>query len=558
MNLIGLDPASRPLQRFHRLALVILLAGCGQTPESPAAGAGGAETSRTTAPISEMSAPALRDALASGDLSAAAVTDAYLDQIAALDDDGPHLNAIIEINPDARAIAAALDADFLRSGAVGPLHGVPVVLKANIDTGDQMATSAGSIALAAHRAQEDAFLVARLREAGAVILAKTNLSEWANFRDNNSSSGWSSLGGQTRNPHVLDRNPCGSSSGSAVAIAARLAPLAVGTETNGSIVCPAGMNGIVGIKPSLGLVSRRGIIPIAASQDTPGPMASDVSGAALLLESLAAADPDDPVSLGTPVDAPNTLSPARFVPDPDLRRLDGLRIGILRSYFGAGDYPEVEDVYQRAVDRLVSLGAEIVDPIEHQRAPEARQAEFEVLLHEFKVGLRDYLADQRPLETQTAVRSLAELIIFNDAHRGEVMPIFGQSVLIEADSRGGLDAPVYLAALEASQTALQESLSGLFRDHQIDALFHPVNGPAWKTDWVAGDRYSFGGTAYLAAVSGYPSIALPAGVISGLPVAVGFTGLAYTDARIIQMAYAFEQSLGLEIRPTFIPSIEVH
>ncbi|MEZ5552659.1 MAG: amidase [Pseudomonadales bacterium] len=546
------NTTSRVCRIFTLSLLLALVAGCGpQPPATPPASPDSAAVSASVdlrsigAAITGRSALALRDALASGELRAAEVTAAYLNRIESLDDAGPQLHAIIEINPDARALAEALDGRFAQNGPVGPLHGVPVVLKANIDTADAMATSAGSIALADHHANRDAFLVSRLREAGAIILAKTNLSEWANFRDDNASSGWSSLGGQTRNPFVLDRNPCGSSSGSAVAIAADLAPLAVGTETDGSIVCPAGINGIVGIKPTLGLVSRGGIIPIAISQDTAGPMAADVLSAALLLETLAAADPGDP--------AAHSLPTPGFLPDTGKLRLDGLRIGVLREYFGVGTFPQLENVYQSAVDQLVELGAEIVDPVTLTRSDDARDAEFEVLLHEFKAGIADYLQQQgRP----AGLGNLADLILYNDTHRDRVMPIFGQSVFLEAEARGDLTSDTYITALQASQQALRDAVNGLFQDLQIDALFHPVNGPAWKIDWVAGDRYSFGGTAYVAAVTGYPSVAIPAGLVAGLPIAVAFTGLADTDQQIIQMAWVLEQALGKRPQPRFIPTLE--
>jgi amidase len=470
----------------------------------------------------------------------------YLDRIAALDDGGPMLNAIIEVNPDAIAIAEELDRRREASGPVGPLHGVPVVLKANIDTADRMATSAGSLALAEHRAAEDAFLVERLRDAGAVIIAKANLSEWANFRDSDSSSGWSSLGGQTRNPHVLDRNPCGSSSGSAVAVAAGLAPLAVGTETNGSIVCPSGANGIVGIKPTLGTVSRSGIIPIAHSQDTAGPMATTVADAALLLEVLVAADPDDPGALGHPA------AGAGFVP-AGASTLEGLRIGVFRSYFGAGQRPRTEAVFEAAVALLERQGAILVDPIERVVPEGAGAAQYTVLTTEFKHDLDAYLA-QAGLPPDRD--SLEDLVAWNQAHADQVMPIFGQSIFIDSVATEGLDSETYRNARALNNDRMREDVEALLEDNDLDALFIPVNGPAWKTDWLEGDRYSFGGTSSLAAISGLPSIVLPGGTVEGLPVNVGFVGAAFSEAELIRMAHALEAVLPPRPIPGFVPSLE--
>lgn len=546
----GLDEVGRPVHRGGGRGVVLpiallaalLLAACGTQSTTPVA----AQASPAL-DVTAIDAVSLRDRLAKGELDAESVTRAYLDRIAEIDDDGPRLNAIIAINPDALAIARELDRRFAESGPVGPLHGVPVVLKDNIDTGDAMATTAGSLALAGQRADKDAFHVARLRDAGAVILAKANLSEWANFRDDRSSSGWSSLGGQTRNPHVLDRNPCGSSSGSAVAVAAALAPLAVGTETNGSIVCPSGVNGIVGIKPTLGVVSRSGIVPIAHSQDTAGPMARSVAGAALLLESLIAHDPADPGAQAWPGGAPD------LAPDPASRRLDGLRIGVYRSYYGAGQHPNVEAVFENAVAQLAGLGAELVDPIEY--TPPAGQGDPQrtVLTVEFKHDLDAYLATR---DLPGDVDSLEDLVAWNSAHADTAMPIFGQSVFEEAVATTGLDDPAYLEALEANNAHMRRTVEGWLEAQSLDALVMPVNGPAWKTDWVGGDRYTFGGTSSLTAISGLPSIVIPAGEVSGLPVAVGFAGTAFSEASLVQMAWVLEQSLQARREPAFLPSIE--
>jgi len=498
--------------------------------------------------LETLDAPALQLLLASGDVSAEALTAAYLARIAAIDDVGPALNAVIEINPAALAIARELDQQFANGGPVGPLHGIPVLLKANIDTGDEMATSAGSLALADHHAAEDAFHVARLRQAGAVILGKTNLSEWANFRDENSSSGWSSAGGQVRNPHVLDRNPCGSSSGSGAAVAASLAPLAVGTETNGSIVCPAGANGIVGIKPTLGTVSRSGIIPIAHSQDTAGPMAKTVSGAALMLGAMVAEDTSDPGSTAYPDGIPD------FRPDPGQTRLDGVRIGIFRSYYGAGAFPETEAIFDEAMTTLKSLGATLVDPIEYSPPDEVWEARYALLLHEFKHDLNAYLANQSDIPADR--NTLEKLIAWNTANASEVLPVFGQDIFELAQATDGLDSRAYRDAFALSVELMRTELSAWFEENSLDALLIPVNGPAWKTDWVGGDRFSFGGTSGLAAVSGYPSVVIPAGMVRGLPINVGFVGLPFAEPQLLQFAYALEQATLARRTPAYLPSLE--
>jgi len=484
--------------------------------------------------------------LASGELSAAELTRAYLRRIAAVDASGPTLNAIIEVNPDAERIASELDAHFRLHGPKGPLHGLPVVLKANIDTGDRMATSAGALAMADHKATTDAFIVSRLRDAGAVILGKTNMSEWANFRSTSSSSGWSSLGGQVRNPYVLDRNPCGSSSGSAVAVAASLAALAVGTETDGSIVCPAGLNGIVGIKPTLGTVSRAGIIPIAHSQDTAGPMAKTVMGAALLLEAMVAADSRDAGAVAFP--APR----GGFMPDPAQTSLEGTRIGIWRTYLGAGKDPRVEALLARSIDALRKLGAQIIDPVEPAADDSIIGAEFQVLLSEFKADLNAYLASHDVADDRD---TLEELIAYNERHRDAVMPIFGQEIFYAAQATPGLSDPAYLQALAASRTRVRESLAATFGEHELDALLAPTNAPAWKTDWVLGDHFSIA-SSRLAAISGYPSVAVPAGDIQGLPVGVSFVGPELSESALLQIAYAFEQATRARAEPTFIPTLE--
>jgi amidase len=504
------------------LAAAVLCAACAR------------DRAETDADLLELDAPALAMELAAGRVSAERVTRAALARIAALDDAGPMLNAIIEVNPEAVEIARSLDARFAERGPVGPLHGVPDVLKANIDTGDRLATSAGSLALADHRAAVDAELVARVRAAGAVILAKTNLSEWANFRSLRSTSGWSSLGGQTRNAYVLDRNPCGSSSGSAVAVAAGLVPLAVGTETDGSIVCPAGANGVVGIKPTLGLVSQGGIIPIAASQDAAGPIARTVAGAALLLAAMQTTARES---------VPRAYATGRA----DLR---AIRIGVVRDYMGAGEDADVEAAFGRWLELLTQAGAILVDPLAIDMPEGARGAELEVLLHEFKAGIDQYLA-----AAHVEPGSLEALIAFNAAHAREVMPHFGQDVFEMAQARGGLEDPAYREAVAASQTALRARLEALFAAHDLDALVAPVNAPAWKTDWVNGDRFSLSSSS-IAAVSGYPSVAVPGGLVHELPVGIAFIGEPWSEALLIEIAAVFERLRGALPAPRFVATLE--
>jgi len=474
----------------------------------------------------------LQRQIADGAISAERVTRAFLQRIADFDEKGPALNAIIAVNPDALAIARALDRRFARSGIVGSLHGIPVVVKASIDTADRMATSAGSIALADHYAATDAALVQRLRAAGAVLIAKANLSEWANFRSMRSTSGWSSLGGQTRNPYVLDRNPCGSSSGSAVAVAARLAPLAIGTETDGSIICPAGANGVVGIKPTIGLVSQRGIVPISASQDTAGPMARSVRDAALLLA---------------------VISERQTAPDAySLLRgdLHSLRLGVWRDYEGAGKSSAVEAEYARTLGRLRDLGADLIDPILLHLGDDLRAAELEVLLHEFKAGLNAYLR-----ATEAAPRSLDALIQFNIEHAADVMPHFGQELFLEAQRRGGLEDAVYRAATINSTERMRNLLENLFAEHRLDALVAPANSRAWRTDWANGDQFDVGSSS-IAAVSGYPSITVPAAIVDELPLGVALVAKPEQEALLVDIAAAFERARGEFPGPKFLPSID--
>ena len=477
----------------------------------------------------------LHDQMQRGEVTSEQLVAWYLDRIESLDQSGPALNAMIEVNPDALVIARALDREWQESGPRGPLHGIPVVLKANIDTADQMYTSAGSLALAEHVPPEDAFLVKRLRNAGAVILGKANLSEWANFRSTRSSSGWSSVGGQTVNPYDTTRSPCGSSSGSGVAVAANLSVVAVGTETDGSVVCPSGINGIVGIKPTLGLVSRSGIIPIAHSQDTAGPMARSVRDAAILLTAMTGVDSADPATADAEIHHDYA---ANLTADG----LNGKRIGVIRSYYGAGSNPHVEELFEAAIAAMREQGAEIVDDIEVETEG-MYSAERDVLLYEFKADLRTYLES-----TGAPLQSLAEAIEFNEAHAADVMPIFGQERFLAAEAKGPLTDEAYLEALETSKRVSREGLDGVLAEHDLDALIAPTNGPAWKIDHVNGDSFHIGSSS-LAAVSGYPNITVPAGFVSGLPIGISFIGKPWNEKQLIEIAYAFEQATGARRAP---------
>lgn len=480
----------------------------------------------------------LHDRMQRGELNSEQLLAWHLDRIRQLDVDGPALNSVIELNPDARAIARALDAEWQSSGPRGPLHGIPIVIKANIDTADKMATTAGSLALAGHRPPEDAFLVSRLRDAGAIILGKSNLSEWGNYRSPRSSSGWSSIGGQTRNPYDTRRNPCGSSSGSAVAVAASLAVAAVGTETDGSVVCPAGANGVVGIKPTVGLISRSGIIPIAHSQDTAGPMARSVRDAAILLTAMTGRDPDDPASVAAPTTVPDYT--ANLAADG----LQDRRIGVIRTYYGAGSHPEVEAVFGAAIDALRDAGATVVDDVDIDMRG-AFQAEREVLAYEFKADLETYLQ-----ESGAPVRSLADIIAFNTANSASVMPIFGQELMSAANAKGPLTDTAYLEALASGRRIARTGIDAALEEHGLDALIAPTNGPAWMTDHVNGDHFQISSSSY-AAIAGYPNITVPAGFVSGLPVGLSFIGTAFSEKRLIELAYAFEQATGARRPPVF-------
>ncbi len=489
----------------------------------------------------------LQKSMASGQRTARAIAELYLARIDAVDKQGPTINSVIELNPDALAIADALDRERKEKGARGPLHGIPVLIKDNIDTADRMKTSAGSLALADAIAPRDAFLVERLRAAGAVILGKTNLSEWANFRADRSTSGWSGRGGQTRHPYALDRNPCGSSSGSGAAVSANLCAVAIGTETDGSIVCPSGICGIVGIKPTVGLISRAGVIPISASQDTAGPMARSVADAAALLSALTGVDPRDSATAASRTHVAQVKSDyTKFL---DAGALKGARIGVARKSFGV---PEPTDkVFKAALDEMKSQGAIIIDPADIPTAGKFDRAELQVLLYEFKAGLNAYLATCDP---KVQPRTLEALIAFNNEHKDREMPFFGQELFINAQKKGSLKSPEYRKARQdCIRLSRTEGIDAVITTHKLDALVAATNGPAWMTDLVNGDRFT-GGSSTPAAVAGYPSITVPIGQIHGLPIGLSFIGRAWTEPRLISLAYALEQAMKARQSPKFLQS----
>jgi amidase len=496
--------------------------------------------------LDEATVSDLRDRIKSGELTSERITELYLNRIAEIDRHGPTLRAVLEINPNALELARASDIELKTKGARGPLHGLPVLIKDNIDTADKMQTTAGSMALYGVPAKQDAWVSERLRTAGAVILGKTNLSEWANFRSPHSTSGWSGRGGQTANPYALDRNPCGSSSGTGAGISANLAALGIGTETDGSIVCPSSMNGIVGIKPTLGLISRAGIIPIAHSQDTAGPMARSVRDAALLLGALTGIDARDSAT---------QASAGKFYADYtqflDPNGLRGARIGIARAYFTMG--VAVTELMNECIDLMKQAGALIVDPVDLRTSDTWGDSELKVLLYEFKADLNTYLTNRGG-----AVKSLADCIAFNRAHRREEMPYFEQELMEQAQEKGSLADKAYKDALTANhRLSRKEGIDAVLAKNRLDAIVGPTAGPAWITDWVNGDRAD-SGCASPPAVAGYPHITVPAGFKFGLPVGISFFGTAWAEPKLIQIAYAFEQMRKARRKPEFLPTVNFY
>ena len=519
------------------------LIGSGATPALALRGQIEPVRPRTPSPgstVEEKTIGQLQEAMRSGVTSSREIVEAYRDRIGEMDHD---LRAVLEINPDAASIADAMDAERKKSGPRGPLHGIPILIKDNVGTADKMETTAGSLALVGARPPRDAFVAERLRAAGAVILGKTNLSEWANFRSTHASSGWSGRGGQCRNPYALDRTPSGSSSGSAAAVAASFCAAAIGSETNGSIVSPAATCSLVGIKPTVGLVSRSTIIPISRSQDTAGPIARTVTDAAILLGAVAGADPRDAATTAT-----GAKREANYAAGLDAGALRGMRIGVPREqYFGYS--PAADSIAQHAIDLMRAQGAVIVDPVEIGKMGAVGDAEFEVLLYEFKAGLNEYFAQ---LGVGSKVRTLADLIAFNTAHKSEELPYFGQEILEQAEKRGPLTDTKYLKALAKTRLDTRgKGIDAIMDAHKLDALVAPTNGPAWLIDLVNGDADG-GGSSSPAAEAGYPSITVPAGYASGLPVGISFFGRAWSEAKLIRIAFSFEQAANARRPPTYL------
>jgi len=481
-------------------------------------------------PLLEASIDTLQQKMQSGEYTSQSITEFYLQRIAEIDKKGPTLNAVIELNPDALAIAEQLDAERKAGKARGPLHGIPVLVKDNINTGDKMQTTAGSLALEGHKAAKDAFIIARLRESGAVLLGKTNLSEWANFRSTCSTSGWSSRGGQTRNPYLLNRDPSGSSAGSGSAVSANLCTVAIGTETNGSVVSPSSVNGIVGIKPTVGLLSRSGIIPISATQDTAGPMARTVRDAALLLTALAGVDPEDTVTL-----ASQNKAGIDYAVSLDTGALEGKTIGIEKAAL-TGGHEGVVTLFQEAIAVLKAQGASIVEIELQQQLSDPNSVEGLVLQYEFKDGLNRYLA-----AAGAPVKTLADVIAFNKLHEKSAMPYFKQETLEHSEALGGLDNSQYTEALKKLLTA-RRIIDDILRQNGLDAIAAPTSGPACLIDLISGDYRTGSSFSGPAAMAGYPHITVPMGLVLGMPVGLSLMGTAYTEASLIRMAYAYEQA----------------
>ena len=494
--------------------------------------------------LEESTIAELQEGMKSGKYTARGIAETYLARIDALDKHGPSVNSVIEVNPDTLEIAEACDKERKAKGARGPLHGIPVLIKDNIDTADKMMTTAGSLALVGSKVPKDSVVAQKLREAGAVIIGKANLSEWANIRSRHSSSGWSGRGGQTKNPYALDRNPCGSSSGSGAATSANFCAAAIGTETDGSIVCPSSANGLVGIKPTVGLVSRSGIIPISHTQDGAGPMCRTARDAATVLGALTGVDADDSATSAS--QGKSYTDYTQFLKADGLR---GARIGVVRKAFGFMD--AVDKVMEAALEVLKKEGATLVDPADIETAGKWSETETLVFMYELKADLNAYLA--RP-GFSAPVKTLKDIIAFNEKNREKEMPYFGQDFFLKAEEKGPLSSKEYIDALEKNhQVARKEGIDATMEKHNLDALVGPTGGPAWLTDWVDGDHFG-GGSSGAAAVAGYPNITVPAGFIFGMPVGISFFGRAWSEPVLIRLAYAFEQATKVRRPPKFLPS----
>ena len=548
------DNLSSPRQAVpgRRTFLQTALLSAASTALYPALGAAReAASEKTRVPatfdLEEVTIRDLQRQMSSAELSARSLAQKYLTRIDVVDKHGPAINSVIEINPDALAIAEGLDKERKSGKVRGPLHGIPVLIKDNLDTADRMMTTAGSLALVGSKPLKDSFVAQRLRAAGVVILGKTNLSEWANIRSSHSTSGWSGRGGLCKNPYVLDRNACGSSSGSGAAVSANLCAAAIGTETDGSIVCPSSANGLVGIKPTVGLVSRAGIIPISHTQDGAGPMARTVADAAILLGAITGVDPEDSATA-----ASEGRSFTDYTPYLDPRGLQGARIGVVRKYFGFSD--AVDALMNAAIDAIKRAGATLIDPADVPTIGKFDESELTVFMYELKADLNAYLARLGPT---APVHTLKEIIEFNEKNREKEMPWFGQDLFVKSEAKGPLTEKEYLDALAKDQRLSRgEGIDAVMDKFQLDALIAPTGNPAWITDLVNGDHVT-GGSSSAAAVAGYPNINVPAGDIFGLPVGISFFGRAWSEPKLIKYAYAFEQETKFRKPPRFIPRLEL-
>ncbi|HEX4380787.1 MAG TPA: amidase [Candidatus Acidoferrum sp.] len=548
------EPAVRARREFLRTSL-LGTAAIATVAAKPIVARGGAIAPNAVAyagdvpafELDETTISDLQDAMKSGKLTSRSITEKYLARIDQVDKQGPAINAILELNPDALSIADAMDTERKEKGPRGPLHGIPVLIKDNIDTADKMMTTAGSLALLGSRASKDSTVAQRLRDAGAVILGKTNLSEWANIRSNHSTSGWSGRGGQTKNPYALDRNPCGSSSGSGAAVSANLAAAAIGTETDGSIVCPSSTCGVAGIKPTVGLVSRTGIIPISHTQDTAGPMCRTLRDAAILLGALTGIDSADAATADSREHSYTDYT--QFLKEDGMR---GARIGVVRRAFGFNE--DVDKVMEAALATMKKQGAVLVDPAPIETAGKFGESEFTIFLYELKADLNAYLAKLGP---NAPVKTLKDIIDFNEKNRDKEMPYFGQDTFLQSEGKGPLTTQEYIDAVaKARELARKEGIDATMDKNNLDALVGPTGGPAWLTDHINGDSFG-GGSSSTAAVAGYPNITVPAGFVHGLPVGISFFGRAWSEPVLLRVAYAFEQATKVRKAPGFAPTLNI-